>query len=191
MPLIIRGPGVAANSWCHVPVVGYDLLPTCCEWAGLPIAVIPPGVEGGSIVSLVAHEGRGEVKRSREDLVFHFPHYQGDDGPHSAIRIGSLKLLRFYEDDRVMLFGLVKDAGWHRHRDEARQSDRDQSPPPAASRFILTADAKPKRPAAVDIARAFEPFVDTKAISCRSDERSFYVESRGIPDHPLMVGIRA
>ncbi|MFM8708756.1 MAG: sulfatase/phosphatase domain-containing protein, partial [Planctomycetia bacterium] len=84
---------------------------TCCEWAGLPIAVIPPGVEGGSIVSLVAHEGRGEVKRSREELVFHFPHYQGDDGPHSAIRTGSLKLLRFYEDDRVMLFDLAKDAG--------------------------------------------------------------------------------
>ncbi len=27
VPLIIRGPGIAADSWCHLPVVGYDLLP--------------------------------------------------------------------------------------------------------------------------------------------------------------------
>jgi hypothetical protein len=39
VPLIVRGPGVAANSWCHVPVVGYDLFPTFCEWAKVPKAV--------------------------------------------------------------------------------------------------------------------------------------------------------
>jgi len=27
VPLIIRGPGIAADSWCHLPVVGYDLPP--------------------------------------------------------------------------------------------------------------------------------------------------------------------
>ncbi len=36
VPLIVRGPHVAANSWCHVPVVGYDLLPTFCHWADVP-----------------------------------------------------------------------------------------------------------------------------------------------------------
>jgi len=115
VPLIVRGPGVAANSWCHAPVVGYDLLPTFCEWAAVPAAAIPMGVEGGSIGGLLAHnladEGRGEVRRPREALVFHFPHYQSDDGPQSAIRLGNLKLLRFYEDDRVMLFDLAKDIG--------------------------------------------------------------------------------
>jgi len=122
VPLIIRGPGIASDSWCHVPVVGYDLLPTFCELAGVLATAIPPGVEGGSIVGPLAHnlarEGRGEVKRPREELVFHFPHYQSDDGPQSAIRLGNLKLLRFYEDDRVLLFDLAKDIG---ERDDLAQ----------------------------------------------------------------------
>jgi phosphatidylethanolamine-binding protein (PEBP) family uncharacterized protein len=56
---------------------------------------------------------------------------------------------------------------------------------------MLTANAKPKRAEATDIAKAFEPFVDLKAISVHTDDRYFFVESNGIPDHPLMVGIRA
>lgn len=118
VPLIIRGPGVAANSWCHVPVVGYDLLPSCREWAGVPVSAVPEGVEGGSLATLLTHEGRGEVVRPREELVFHFPHYQSDDGPQSAIRLGDLKLVRLYEDDRVMLFDLAKDIG---ERDDLAQ----------------------------------------------------------------------
>lgn len=84
--------------------------------------------------------------------------------------------------------GIAAGHPGHSHRVAAPSPQR---PPPSARRFMLTAAAKPKRSAAVDIAKAFEPFVDTKAISCRSDDRYFYVESRGIPDHPLMVGIRA
>ncbi|NBV44364.1 MAG: YHYH protein [Planctomycetia bacterium] len=41
------------------------------------------------------------------------------------------------------------------------------------------------------IAAAFAPFVDRRAITTRSDERFFFVEGNGIPDHPLMVGIRS
>ena len=39
------------------------------------------------------------------------------------------------------------------------------------------------------LAAAFAPFVAKKAISTRQDDRYFYVESNGVPDHPLMVGI--
>jgi phosphatidylethanolamine-binding protein (PEBP) family uncharacterized protein len=90
---------------------------------------------------------------------------------------------------------------WHRHRtsdkpapvqhDANHDSPRPEAPPAVAFRFLLTAHAKPKRADATDIAKAFEPFVDLKAISVRSDNQYFYVESNGIPDHPLMVGIRA
>ena len=111
VPLIVRGPDVAPGSWCHVPVVGYDLFPTFGEWARVPSAALPKDLEGGSIASLLAHEGRGEVRRPREELVFHFPHYQTGNTPHSAIRIGDMKLLKFYEDDSVKLFDLSKDLG--------------------------------------------------------------------------------
>ncbi len=42
-----------------------------------------------------------------------------------------------------------------------------------------------------EIANAFDPFVKLKAIQTRWDDRFFYVESNGMPDHPLMVGITA
>lgn len=109
VPLIVRGPGVDANSWCHVPVVGYDLLPTFCSLAGISPTELPKGIEGGDITSLFHKNGETSVKRQRKELVFHFPHYQSDDGPHSAIRLGNLKLIHFYENDSDALFDLAKD----------------------------------------------------------------------------------
>ncbi len=111
VPFIVRGPNVKANSWCHTRVVGYDLYPTFCEVAGIDMKTLPKGIEGGSILSLLNHDGQSEVKRVREEMVFHFPHYQSDDGPHSAIYLGNLKLMRFYENDNVKLFDLSKDIG--------------------------------------------------------------------------------
>ena len=111
VPLIVRGPGVAENSWCDVPVVGYDWLPTFCALAGLTVNDLPKGIEGGDISGLLQNKGQGSVKRIREELVFHFPHYQSDDGPHSSIRLGNLKLIYFYEDDRASLYDLSKDIG--------------------------------------------------------------------------------
>ncbi len=113
VPLIIRGPGVAKNSWCHQRVVGYDMYPTYCELAG--IDKIPSStlsrLEGGSIVQLLHQQGRGQVDRQSEALVFHFPHYQSADGPHSAIIDGNLKLIHFYETGHSKLFDLDKDLG--------------------------------------------------------------------------------
>lgn len=107
VPLIVRGPGIKPNSWCHTRVVGYDFFPTFCEWAGIAANKLPKEVEGGSLVSLFK-EGKGNVKRPHEGIVFHFPHYQGDT-PHSAVIVGDLKLLKFYEDNRLVLFDLAKD----------------------------------------------------------------------------------
>ncbi len=107
-PMIIRGPGIPAASWCHERVVGYDFYPTYCEWAGIPKSKLPPLIEGGSIASLL-DDGKGTVKRQREEMVFHFPHYQGGDGPHSALFLGNLKLMKFYEDGRLALFDIEAD----------------------------------------------------------------------------------
>ena len=42
-----------------------------------------------------------------------------------------------------------------------------------------------------EIAKAFETFVKLQAIHTRWDDRFFYVESNGMPDHQMMVGITA
>jgi len=107
-PMIIRGPGVPANSWCHERVVGYDFYPTYCEWAGIPPSKLPPKIEGGSIAHLLA-DGKGTVTRPRKEMVFHFPHYQSGDGPHSALLLGDMKLMKFYETGRLALFDIKTD----------------------------------------------------------------------------------
>ncbi len=51
VPLIIRGPGVAAGATRHALVAEIDLAPTFAEWAGL---AAPSFVDGRSIVPLLA-----------------------------------------------------------------------------------------------------------------------------------------
>ncbi|WP_010584032.1 YHYH protein [Schlesneria paludicola] len=68
----------------------------------------------------------------------------------------------------------------HEHEDDAlprRVAQGDQQPAPSES--------------PPEISLAFEVFVKAKAIQTRWDNRYFYVESRGIPDHPMMIGITA
>jgi len=111
VPFIVRGPGVKADSFCRVPIVGWDLFPTFCQWAGVPAERLPAGLEGGSIAALIAAGGVGTVPRRLEGLVFHFPHYQSGHTPHAAIRIGDMKLIEFFEDGSTKLFDLVADPG--------------------------------------------------------------------------------
>lgn len=107
VPLIVRGPGIKANSFCTVPVMGVDWFPTYCQWAG--IQKLPKDLEGGSLTTLLGNAGKGSVQRRNEGLCFHFPHYQSGHGPHSSIRFDQFKLIKFYETDRVVLFDLSKD----------------------------------------------------------------------------------
>ncbi len=111
VPFIVRGPGIAAGSWCHLPVVGWDLLPTFCEFAEIPQGEIPREAEGGSLVDLFLDGDEGDIVRRREELVFHFPHYQSGHTPHAAIRIGNLKVIEFFEDSSLKLFDLAADPG--------------------------------------------------------------------------------
>ena len=111
VPFIVRGPGIAAGSWCHLPIVGWDLLPTFCEFAEIPQGEIPREAEGGSLVDLFLDGDEGDIVRRREELVFHFPHYQSGHTPHAAIRIGNLKVIEFFEDSSLKLFDLAADPG--------------------------------------------------------------------------------
>lgn len=107
VPFIVRGPGIKGGTFSPQRIVGQDLLPTFCELAGVK-KPLPKGVEGGSLVPLLHGEDQA-VKRPREELVFHFPHYQSADGPHSALILGDMKLLKFYETGEMKLFDLSKD----------------------------------------------------------------------------------
>ena len=79
---------------------------------------------------------------------------------------------------------------WHRQRRPAGEPAPAAAPVdrPGGSPFRLAAAAR-EEPAAIE--SAFAPFVAKQAITTRRDDRWFYVESDGMPDHPLMVGIRA
>ena len=68
------------------------------------------GLRGGSLLPILKSGGTGVVKRSREGLFFHFPHYDFDNGgPASAIVLGSWKLIKFYETGSVQLYDIAKD----------------------------------------------------------------------------------
>lgn len=84
---------------------------------------------------------------------------------------------------------------WHRHRADDRETGvADQAPNETTESvpFRLTAAKKPTGGAtSVDIADAFASFEKRGDIKTRRDDRWFFVESNGVPDHPLMIGIRS
>jgi arylsulfatase A-like enzyme len=127
VPFLVRGPGIAAGVCSHVPATDVDLLPTIAALAGVTVP-LPNGVEGGSLASVFAGRGVGAVKRPRNGLFFHFPHYdQGNDGPASALILGHEKLIKSYETGGLQLFDLS--------RDSAEQHDLAKENPALAARL--------------------------------------------------------
>lgn len=115
VPFLIKGPGIARDVCSRVPVTACDVLPTIMELAGVK-APVPRAVEGGSLAA-VLHDpaGRGRVTRPREELVFHFPHYDLDNGgPATAILLRGYKLVRNYEKKTRRLYDLERDSAEER-----------------------------------------------------------------------------
>jgi arylsulfatase A-like enzyme len=110
VPLLVCGPGIKAGGFTHVRASTVDLFPTLSELAGVKAESLPAELEGGSLKAVWMGEKNPLVKRPREEWVVHFPHYDKDDsGPASALFLGSLKLIRFYETDQRRLFDLSSD----------------------------------------------------------------------------------
>ena len=123
VPLIISGPGVKEGEFCQVPIVGWDMFPTFCDWAGVQDR-LPTGVEGTSIGPLLA-TGTGELKREHDGIAFHFPHYgQGgrgqDNSPLSTLVYNNHKLMKLYETNQLRLFDLGNDIS---ERNDLAKSD--------------------------------------------------------------------
>ena len=107
VPFIVTGPGIESNSVSRQPAIGYDILPTICELAG--IETWPEAVEGGSLIPALYQ--KGDISRSRDALHFHWPHYQHGkkSTPDSTIITGDYKLHYWWETGDIQLFDLSKD----------------------------------------------------------------------------------
>lgn len=101
VPFFAVGPGIQANSYSSIPIVGYDLLPTFADLIGATSA-IPSQVEGASIKSILMNQGQGSVARPRSGIHF----YRQID---SVLIQDSLKLKRTNRTGELELFDLAAD----------------------------------------------------------------------------------
>ena len=110
VPLIISGPGIKNGSESAVPVSGSDLLPTIIELAGGK-SIRLTETDGGSFMSILLNKDKKQIKRSVDGIFFHVPYKNGIalKRPHSAVRRGDYKLIKFQDDKSVLLFNLATD----------------------------------------------------------------------------------
>lgn len=115
VPFAIAGPDVIEGAISDTPVIGYDILPTIVELAqgSKPKDAIdlPVDIDGGSFAQVILEDSSLSIERPTDALIFHFPHYNsvGLSEPHSAIRVGDYKLVKFYSSERSLLFDLSQD----------------------------------------------------------------------------------
>ena len=110
VPLIVSGPGIKGGSESGTPVSGSDLLPTIIDLAGNKTIALTE-VDGGSFASILFNKDNDQIERSVDGIFFHVPYKNGIalKRPHSAIRKGDYKLIKFQDDKSTLLFNLVKD----------------------------------------------------------------------------------
>ena len=110
VPLIISGPGIKEGSESSIPVSGSDLLPTILDLSGnkkIPLTEI----DGGSFANILLDKNKNKITREVDGIFFHVPYKNGIalKRPHSAVRKGDYKLIKFQDDKSILLFNLVKD----------------------------------------------------------------------------------
>tara|TARA_B100000767_G_C19758931_1_gene534250 strand:+ start:982 stop:2451 length:1470 start_codon:yes stop_codon:yes gene_type:complete len=110
VPLIITGPGIKNGSESAIPVSGTDLLPTIIDLAGNKTITLNE-IDGGSFAPILLNKNNKQVKRAVDGIFFHVPYKNGIalKRPHSAVRKGDYKLVKFQDDKSISLFNLVKD----------------------------------------------------------------------------------
>lgn len=106
VPLFFHWSGVISpNQTCRVPFTSPDLYPTLLEMAGIPLKP-RQHCDGVSFAALL----RGQAALERGPIFWHYPHYGNQGGtPSGAVRLGSYKLVEFFEQNRLALFHLADD----------------------------------------------------------------------------------
>ena len=110
VPLIIAGPGIKPRSESAIPISGSDLLPTIVDLAGNKSITLNE-IDGGSFAPLLFNKNYEGIKRNVDGIFFHVPYRNGIaiKRPHSAVRKGDYKLVKFQDDKSILLFNLVDD----------------------------------------------------------------------------------
>lgn len=111
-------------------------------------------------------------------------------GAYLTSKDGVVKLQRDDGNQASLEIAKLSDADqkWIESRvSEVRKLNEQTKPAP-----ILISYASESEPAAPPaMAACFDPFAKLKSITYRADDRFLYVESNGMPDHRMMVGITA
>jgi arylsulfatase A-like enzyme len=112
VPFIIAGPKIKAGVESRVPISFSDLLPSIIDIAGNKLPQYDH-LDGGSFKKVAFKNGKGKVKRNNDAIVFHVPYENGIalKRAHSAIIVDNFKLLKFYDNNQLMLFELNSDYG--------------------------------------------------------------------------------
>jgi arylsulfatase A-like enzyme len=110
VPFIIAGPKIKAGIESRVPISFSDLLPSIIDIAGLKLPRYDH-LDGGSFKIVAFNSGIGKVKRNNDGIVFHVPYENGIalKRAHSAIIVDNFKLIKFYDNNELMLFELNND----------------------------------------------------------------------------------
>lgn len=110
VPFIISGPEIMAGSESAIPITFSDLLPTIVELAG-GTTFNKTNLDGGSFKNILNNSGKGVINRFSEGLIFHVPYENGIalKRAHSAIIIDNFKLIKFYDNNELLLFNINKD----------------------------------------------------------------------------------
>jgi arylsulfatase A-like enzyme len=95
VPLVMRGPGVPAGRIIETPVYLFDIYPTLCELAGVPI---PRSLEGMSLAPVLRDAGSG-----RDRILLGYKDLQ------RAVRRGEWKLIVYPQVGMRQLFNLAAD----------------------------------------------------------------------------------
>lgn len=108
IPMIVAGPGIAANSQCDQPVAQWDYLPTLHDLSGSK-AALPNDLDGVSLRPVFEDGNKGKLATRDTGFIFHFPaHYTV---PITAFRSGDFKLMRHLNSGELKLFNVVNDMG--------------------------------------------------------------------------------
>ncbi|MDP6526475.1 MAG: sulfatase [Kiritimatiellia bacterium] len=108
VPLIVRWRGkIKAGTICREPVITMDLVPTFLESAGISYKAAT--FDGESMMPLLTQSGA----LKRDAIHFHYPHYAFHRANRmgAVIRSGDYKMIKYYEDQTVVLYDMRKDIG--------------------------------------------------------------------------------